>query len=61
MCLNSVKRGLVLNTQIFKVNIQPVVAFERLGKLSKLVSTVSKVIDLLCLKNIVNDMHMIIW
>ena len=61
MCLNSVNRGLVLNTHICKVNIQPVVAFERFGKLSKLVSSVSKVIELLHLKKVVNDMHMMNW
>ena len=52
MCLNSVKSCLVLNTQICKVNIQPVVAFERFGNLSKLVSTVSKVLEPLHLKEL---------
>ena len=48
MYLNSVNRGIVLNTEICKVNILPAVFFfERFGKSSKLISTVSKVIDLL--------------
>ena len=61
MCLNSVNRGLVLNTQICKVNVQPVVAFDRFGNLTKLVNSVSKVIDMLRLKKIVKDVHMMNW
>ena len=60
MCLISVNRGIVLNTEICRVNIQPIVPFERFGKLSKLIIIVSKVIKLLQCK-IIKDRHMMNW
>ena len=42
MCLNSVNRGMVLNTEICRVDVKPIVPFEKFGKLSKLISVVSK-------------------
>ena len=47
MCLNSVNKRIVLNTVICKLNVELIVPIERYGKLSKLVSVVSIVIDLL--------------
>ena len=61
MCLSSENKSVVLNTMISKVNVEPIISFKRYGKLTKLVSIVSKVIDLLRWKKVIKDIHMMRW
>ena len=61
MCLNTVNKGMVSNTEICRVDVKRIVPFEKFGKLSKLMSVVSKVIKLLYCKKYINDRLMMNW